>query len=67
MHDWVRDHRSHHKYNETNGDPTNIKRGFFFAHMGWLMTKKHPDVINKGKLLDMSDIKADPVITFVDK
>lgn len=28
---WSRDHRVHHKYSDTNGDPHNTRRGFFFA------------------------------------
>ncbi|KAF8777110.1 Acyl-CoA desaturase 3 like protein [Argiope bruennichi] len=32
---WCRDHRVHHNFTETNADPHNIKRGFFFAHIGW--------------------------------
>jgi len=61
---WCRDHRAHHKFSETHGDPHNAKRGFFFAHMGWLMCKKHPDVKTKGKLIDLSDLEADPVVTW---
>ncbi len=30
---WCRDHRVHHKFSETNADPHNAKRGFFFAHV----------------------------------
>lgn len=41
---WSRDHRVHHKYSETDADPHNATRGFFFAHMGWLYVKKHPEV-----------------------
>jgi len=59
---WARDHRVHHKYSETDADPHNAKRGFFFAHMGWLFVKKHPDVIEAGRELDFSDLKADPVV-----
>lgn len=61
---WSRDHRVHHKFSETNADPHNIKRGFFFAHMGWLCCKKHPDVKEKGKLIDMSDLEANPFVMF---
>ncbi len=39
---WARDHRVHHKFSETDADPHNATRGFFFAHMGWLLVKKHP-------------------------
>ncbi|XP_050508797.1 acyl-CoA Delta-9 desaturase-like isoform X2 [Diabrotica virgifera virgifera] len=61
---WVRDHRMHHKYTDTNADPHNSNRGFFFCHVGWLLMKKHPDVINKGKNIDMSDVANDPVVKF---
>lgn len=39
-------------------------RGFFFSHVGWLLCKKHEDVIKKGKCLDLSDLRADPVLAF---
>ncbi|CAH1100126.1 unnamed protein product [Psylliodes chrysocephalus] len=62
IHEWVRDHRTHHKFTDTNADPHNSNRGFFFCHVGWLMMKKHKDVIAKGKTIDMSDVEADPVV-----
>ncbi|CAG2110951.1 unnamed protein product [Medioppia subpectinata] len=64
VYEWSRDHRVHHKYSETDADPHNSRRGFFFAHVGWLLTRKHPDVIVKGKQLDCSDILNDPVVSF---
>lgn len=30
---WARDHRVHHKFSETNADPVNASRGFFFSHV----------------------------------
>lgn len=64
---WARDHRVHHKYSETDADPHNAMRGFFFAHMGWLYLKKHPEVIRAGKELDFSDLHEDPVVMFQKK
>ncbi|XP_042350329.1 acyl-CoA desaturase-like isoform X2 [Plectropomus leopardus] len=64
IYEWVRDHRVHHKYSETDADPHNAKRGFFFSHVGWLLTRKHPDVIERGKKLDLLDLKADEVVMF---
>ncbi|XP_076673437.1 acyl-CoA Delta-9 desaturase-like isoform X1 [Andrena cerasifolii] len=61
---WARNHRVHHKYTETNADPHNAKRGFFFSHVGWLMSRKHPDVMEKGKGVDMSDLEKNPVLAF---
>jgi len=62
--EWSRDHRVHHKYSETDADPHNAKRGFFFSHIGWLLQRKHPDVITKGKGLDLSDLYADEIVMF---
>ncbi|XP_034537733.1 stearoyl-CoA desaturase b [Notolabrus celidotus] len=64
IYEWARDHRVHHKYSETDADPHNATRGFFFAHIGWLLVRKHPDVIEKGKKLELSDLKADKVVMF---
>ncbi|XP_051161066.1 acyl-CoA Delta-9 desaturase-like [Leptopilina boulardi] len=67
VYNWVRDHRVHHKYSETNADPHNSDRGFFFSHVGWLMMQKHPEVIKRGNQIDMSDIYADPIVAFGEK
>lgn len=61
---WARDHRVHHKYSETDADPHNATRGFFFSHVGWLLCKKHPEVVAKGRCIDISDLLADPVLMF---
>ena len=57
----------HHKFSETDADPHNSERGFFFSHVGWLMMKKHPEVLKQGKQINMSDITGDPVITTLEK
>lgn len=64
---WSRNHRIHHKFTDTNADPHNSKRGFFFSHMGWLLVKKHPDVIAAGKKIDISDLTNDPLLKFQHK
>ncbi|OTF71385.1 hypothetical protein BLA29_004013 [Euroglyphus maynei] len=64
IHEWSRDHRVHHKFSETDADPHNSRRGFFFAHIGWLMCRKHPDVREKGRTVSMKDIADDPVVQF---
>ena len=61
---WCRDHRVHHKFSETDGDPHNTNRGFFFAHVGWLLRKKHPEMKRKAATLDFNDLLADPVVKF---
>ncbi|MFM1770688.1 MAG: hypothetical protein RJA22_3217 [Verrucomicrobiota bacterium] len=34
---WAADHRKHHKHVDHDEDPYNINRGFFYAHMGWIL------------------------------
>lgn len=34
--EWSTDHRRHHLYVDTDKDPYNINRGFWYAHIGWL-------------------------------
>ncbi|XP_023313032.1 acyl-CoA Delta(11) desaturase-like [Anoplophora glabripennis] len=65
--EWARDHRVHHKFSETDADPHNAKRGFFFAHVGWLLCRKHPEIKNKGKDIDISDLYEDSIIVFQDR
>lgn len=63
----MRDHRVHHKFSDTDADPHNINRGFFFSHIGWLMLEKHPDVKRKGATVDMSDMSRDWVVMWQKK
>ncbi len=35
--EWSTDHRNHHRYSETDKDPYSIAKGFWYAHIGWLM------------------------------
>ena len=37
---WACTHRMHHRYTDSEQDPHNIKKGFFYAHMGWFLIKK---------------------------
>lgn len=64
IYEWARDHRVHHKFSETDADPHNAVRGFFFSHIGWLLVRKHPDVIEKGRKLELHDLKSDAVVMF---
>jgi len=64
---WSRDHRVHHKYAETDFDPHDATRGFFYAHVGWLLLKKSDKVKEAGKKLDFQDLYDDPIVMFQDK
>jgi stearoyl-CoA desaturase (delta-9 desaturase) len=50
----------HHRYTDTEKDPYNIKRGFHYAHWGWLFEKN----AYRNKLVDVDDLMEDPVIMF---
>ena len=40
--EWCTDHRRHHKFVDHDDDPYDITKGFFHAHMGWLLFKLRP-------------------------
>ncbi|CAH1647025.1 unnamed protein product [Spodoptera littoralis] len=61
---WVRNHRVHHKYSDTDSDPHNRERGLFFSHIGWLLMHKNKAVVSKFKETDMSDIDNDPIVNW---
>lgn len=61
---WSRDHRVHHKYSELPADPHNAARGFFYAHVGWLLLKKNEEVTIAGREIDCSDLLLDDVVMF---
>jgi stearoyl-CoA desaturase (delta-9 desaturase) len=35
---WTSDHLRHHAHTDQDSDPYNIRRGFWYAHVGWLFT-----------------------------
>ncbi|XP_013178743.1 PREDICTED: stearoyl-CoA desaturase 5-like isoform X1 [Papilio xuthus] len=61
---WALDHRVHHKYSESVADPHDVRRGFWFAHVGWLVLTPHPAVENRRAALRLTslDLIADPVV-----
>lgn len=61
---WARDHRAHHKWTDTPADPHDTTRGFFYAHMGWLLVPKTAELKAKGREIPCHDLLADPVVAF---
>ncbi len=61
--EWGTDHRNHHRYSETDKDPYNIHKGFWYAHIGWLM------VLNTESrdYSNVEDLAADKLIRFQHK
>jgi stearoyl-CoA desaturase (delta-9 desaturase) len=56
--DWVSDHRRHHKHVDEDEDPYDITKGFFYAHMGWMMFKLRPDPPQD----NVADLEKDPLV-----
>lgn len=61
---WCRDHRVHHKESDTPADPHNIKRGFWFAHIGWLYLPRTKENLAAIEAVPVNDLLEDPVIQF---
>lgn len=50
---WSQYHRDHHAYTDTEKDPHNIAKGFFFAHIGWVFYKADTDFMNAKNITDL--------------
>lgn len=61
---WSRDHRAHHRYVDTDKDPYNANRGFFYSHMGWLLQKQDRTKIGKA---DTADLDCDTLLEWQDR
>ena len=49
---WSSGHRDHHRYVDTDRDPYSIKKGFWYAHIGWMtLWRQQPDYTNVKDLL----------------
>lgn len=58
---WSHSHRVHHRYTDTLRDPYDARRGFWFSHMGWMLTKANPK--NRARA-DISDLTCDWLVNF---
>ena len=55
--DWASQHRDHHRYVDQDMDPYSIKRGFWYAHIGWLLFYSH-----KLHYENAQDLQKDPMV-----
>lgn len=60
---WCADHRYHHNYTDTDRDPYNPKRGFWFSHMGWMLSHDTPVEEKKARMMTR-DLREDPWVMF---
>lgn len=52
---WASQHRQHHQFTDTDQDPYNIHKGFWYAHAGWILFWKHR--VNYDNVLDLQKSK----------
>ncbi|KAE9393879.1 delta 9-fatty acid desaturase [Gymnopus androsaceus JB14] len=60
---WSRGHRAHHRYTDTDLDPYNAHKGFWYAHVGWMLVKPR----RKPGVADVSDLRHNPVVRWQHK
>jgi stearoyl-CoA desaturase (delta-9 desaturase) len=60
---WASEHRRHHKHVDHDDDPYCIAKGFFYAHIGWLLFK-----LNSDKPYDnVADLQKDELVCWQDR
>jgi len=60
---WAADHRAHHKHVDGEEDPYDISRGFFHAHIGWMLYNGKPEPPLDG----VKDLQRDPLLQWQHK
>ncbi len=60
---WASEHRRHHKHVDHDEDPYDISKGFFHAHIGWLLFKLLP----QPPFDNVPDMKKDPLVMWQHK
>jgi len=64
---WVAGHRMHHAHSDRELDPHNSRKGFWWAHMGWLMRRDPRMGMFENYRNYAKDLVADPFILFLDR
>lgn len=61
--EWCTDHRNHHRYTDQDQDPYTVKKGFWFAHIGWIFVLDP----SKRNFDNVKELAADPMLRFQHK
>ena len=61
---WSSDHRRHHSLSDTDDDPYTIKKGFWHAHIGWILKNTDPE---KEKISGVKDLEKKSAVIFQNK
>ena len=57
---WCSDHRHHHAETDTDGDPYNAKRGFWYSHIGWIFFEG----VREKDYSNVPDLRSDPILAW---
>jgi stearoyl-CoA desaturase (delta-9 desaturase) len=59
---WAADHRVHHSHVDSERDPYNAKKGFFWSHIGWIFFEGNPP-----SQTVVRDLAEDPLVRWQDR
>jgi stearoyl-CoA desaturase (delta-9 desaturase) len=59
---WAADHRVHHSHVDSERDPYNATRGFFWSHIGWIFFQNDPP-----SQTVVRDLSEDPLVRWQDR
>ncbi|ODQ44784.1 hypothetical protein PICMEDRAFT_74480 [Pichia membranifaciens NRRL Y-2026] len=52
---WGHSHRIHHRYTDTDRDPYDARRGFWYSHIGWMLLVPNPKYKARADISDLVD------------
>lgn len=61
---WAKNHRTHHRCEESKGDPYNIKKGLYHSHIGWIYKNKDKYELMENNKSDVSDLFENNIVAF---
>ena len=59
---WCSDHRRHHRKTDKEEDPYSVTKGFFWAHIGWVMVDEGEEIVE-----NVADLQADKILAWQDR
>ena len=60
---WAANHRHHHRYSDTDIDIHSPRKGFWWSHIGWILSDKYKDT----DLTSIKDFAVYPELVWLDK
>jgi len=67
IYEWARHHRVHHRHSDTEADPHNSGRGFWYSHVGWILQNPPDAVVRAARKTKLKDLEADSIVMWQHK